>query len=497
MLFKKIFPVPQKFFKSTWILLLILFFFGILFSSVSIVNHYNFRTAGWDLGLFNNAIYDYAHFHWNDCSLLLPNFNIRNTLGDHFSLLPIFISPFYWIFGSYTMLIFQIIGILWGGVGIYKLILETSKNQTLSLLAVVHFFSIWGIYSALGFDYHDNVLAAMFVPWFLFYVRIEKWWYAAIYFFLVLVSKENMALWMAFICIGLIFIYYKDRKKLKYIIPGAFISVSFFILLIKIIIPSISSSEGYIHFDFSALGNNMTDALSTIIKHPEYTFNLLFENHLGDPQYNGIKTELFYVILMSGGFALIFKPQYLIMLIPIFAQKLFNDLYTRWGINAQYSIELVPVITVALFVWITDKNFKRKNLLAAFFILLTMCTTISVLDSRKSLWYSPSQERFYQKQHYFRNFNVNDVYAALNKIPDDADLSAQSALVPHVCFRKEIYHYPYVRDAQYIALLTADENIYPFSTKEEYDKNIQDLIKSGSWAVYFQNSAVLILQRIK
>jgi len=465
---------------------------------VSIVNHYNFRTYCLDLGLFNNAIYDYAHFQWNNCSLLLPNFQINNTLGDHFSLLPVFISPFYWLFGSYTMLIFQIMGILWGGVGIYKLIFKISTNKAFSLLAVVHFFSIWAIYSALGFDYHDNVLAAMFVPWFLYFVHIEKWWYAAICFFLILVSKENMALWMSFICFGLIVMYYKDWKKLKYLIPGAIISGLFFILLIKLIIPSISSpGNGYIHFDFSALGKDMYDVIISIIKYPKHAFSLLFENHLGDPLYNGIKTELFFVVILSGGFALLFKPQYLIMLFPVFLQKLYNDDFAKWGINYHYSIELVPIITIALFLWIADKSYKWKNLLAAFFILITMYTTKSVLDNRKSLWYSPVSEQFYSRQHYSRNFDVKEVYSALNHIPENAKLSAQNSLVPHVCFRDEIYHYPFIGNAEYIALLTADENIYPFQTKEEYNKNIENLKQSGNWIIYFQNTTTLILKRIQ
>ena len=51
--------------------------------------------------------------------------------------------------------------------------LRFPENKYLPFLAVVHFFSMWGIYSALSYDYHDNVMAAMFVPW-LFYFFVEK-----------------------------------------------------------------------------------------------------------------------------------------------------------------------------------------------------------------------------------------------------------------------------------------------------------------------------------
>jgi len=157
--------------KEHWPLIAILIFFALIFCSISIVNHYNFRTYAWDLGIRNNAIFDYAHFRWNEG--LLTIFKFDNVLSDHFQLLPILFSPFYWIFGTYTMLILQIAAILFGGIGIYVYIRKYSGSRNTANLATVHFFSLWGIYSALGFDFHDNVVGAMFVPWFLYFIRYD------------------------------------------------------------------------------------------------------------------------------------------------------------------------------------------------------------------------------------------------------------------------------------------------------------------------------------
>ena len=123
--------------KYKW-LLLVFVFFGGLFASISFVNHYNFRTYGWDLGINQNALFDYAHFKWNDCMIMQPSFD--NVLADHFSLYPLLISPLYWVFGSYTMLIFQWAGILFGGLGVYRFVRFISNNKKLATFAVVHFF---------------------------------------------------------------------------------------------------------------------------------------------------------------------------------------------------------------------------------------------------------------------------------------------------------------------------------------------------------------------
>lgn len=470
----------------------IIFFFFVLYASVSLVNHYNFRTACWDLGLFNNALYDYAHFHWNTPTLL-PNPDIKNSLADHFSLLIIFFSPLYWIFGSWTLLIVQILGILWGGIGIYKLVNRITQNDKLAVLASIFFYSLWGIYSALSFDYHDNVMAAMFVPWFMYYAIYKRWGWAVFYYILILICKENMAFWMGFICLGMLVHFWKDKKQvLVFAGLGAF-ALIYFVTVVKVIIPAMGVN--YVHFNYDALGKNFGEALVTIVSKPQYVFTLLLEDHTKNPDAYGIKSELHFVVLLSGGLALLFRPQFLIMLIPIYAQKLFNNDFGKWGVNGHYSIEFVPILTIALFMWINDFSEKWKLIAASFFLAVGMATSISLLDHRVSKWYAPDYFRFYQKPHYVREYDVKKVYKALKLVPDNASVSAESMLVPHLAFRKKIYQYPDIKDANYIVLLKADQNSFPFN-HEDFLKKIQELKDSHQWGTLFEDDTVLILKRI-
>ena len=275
--------------KNKWLILVFIFFGGV-FASISFINHYNFRTYGWDLGINQNAIFDYAHFRWNDCMIMQPSFD--NVLADHFSLYPIIVSPFYWIFASYTMLVFQWGSILFGGLGIYKFVHLISKSKKLATISVIHFFSIWGIYSALSFDYHDNVVAAMLVPWFLYYYRKEKYFKSILFFVFILISKENMALWAGFIALGLSFrhIINKEWSRLKLSGFLTFTAFLYFIVILKLIIPELSNTDGvYLHHSFNALGSNFGEVIINIFKHPIRAIELLFENHSGDSFYDGIK----------------------------------------------------------------------------------------------------------------------------------------------------------------------------------------------------------------
>jgi uncharacterized membrane protein len=104
--------------KQKIITISVFILFAIIYSSISLVNHYYFRTAALDLGLYNNAIYNFANFS-------MPKYTLGTSgveqpfLATHFSLITILYAPFYYIFGSYTLLIIQIFSILFAGYYIY------------------------------------------------------------------------------------------------------------------------------------------------------------------------------------------------------------------------------------------------------------------------------------------------------------------------------------------------------------------------------------------
>ncbi|MFW5851999.1 MAG: DUF2079 domain-containing protein, partial [Bacteroidota bacterium] len=432
----------------------ILLVFACIFILISLVNHYNFRTYGFDLGIYNNALFDYSRFQINDNPIMHPRFN--NVLSDHFSLYHFVFAPFRYIFGSWTLLIFQIAAILFGALGIQKVVNFLTENHRFSLIAMVHFLSIWGIYSALAFDYHDNVVAAMFVPWLIWYVLQKKYIPIAIWTFIIFVSRENMSLWLAFIYLGLFVWKFKDSEIRIISLLGVLFSVAYFIFVLKFAMPYFADPDRtYAHFKYGALGDSPSEILENVFLRPKYMFSTLFESHYSNTNYNGIKTELHYIILLSGGIALLYRPQFLIMLIPIYVQKLFHSDFAKWGVNNHYSIEFAPILTLSFFYWISQlhisNRLKTRILIGG--TIICFAATISIMPARKSKWYNKNAVMFYSAKHYQRNFDVEKVHEFLDEIPDDAKVSAQNMLVPHLAFRDDIYLFPVLVDAEYIALV--------------------------------------------
>lgn len=455
--------------KNAWTIFILLIF-ATLYSLISLVNHYNFRTYAFDLGIYNNVIYSYSNFSFNSNPVMHIEFD--NVLSDHFSLLLMFFAPLRYIFGSYTLLIVQILAILFGGMGAYAFVLHLTKRKLYANLALVHFLSSFAIFSALSFDYHDNVVGAMFVPWIIYFFYKKEWRNTIFFSILVLISKENMSLWLGFVFAGLFLLHYKDKTSRRFAIGGVLVSFIYFVTIMGFVMPAIANEgKQYGHFKYSALGETPLEALGNIFQKPKHFFSLLFENP-GNKAYDGIKTELHYVVLLSGGIALLYKPQFLLMLLPIYAQKLYHNEFVKWGINMHYSIEFTAILTFVLFVWILSwhRSTKFKTLFIVLFTLVSLITSFSVLDRRTSKWYSGVTTQFYKKKHYKQSFNVKQVHSYLGLIPDDAILVAQNNLVPHLAFREKIYTFPYVRDADYIVLIPSSKATYPLKEKQFIQK---------------------------
>ncbi len=476
------------------ILLIILLFFALIYCSISLVNHYQFRTSALDLGFNTYALHNYAHF-------VNPRFMAKpeiNYLGNHFTPLIILFIPFYYIFGSYTLIILQVIAILAGGLGIYYYARLKTKHTWLPVIILFQFYCIWGIYSALAYDFHFTVIAAMLVPWFIFFYEKANKKLTILFFVLILLCKENMSVWILFIIIGL---FVKDNfKKFKtnplFSISLLFAAGLYFLVITSYVMPAINKGAQPIYFQnyYSNLGQSFSEILVNIVTHPKNTFELFFKNIFPDKPYDGIKSELYIMVLLSGGLALLFKPYYLIMLIPVFTQKMLSKDPLLWGTLYHYSIEFVPILSLALFDSTNSFNNKKISYpIAIIFLLLTSVSSLRLMDHRRSIWYSPALMQFYSGKHYDRSLNYKEINKALKIIPKNASVSAHFAVVPHIANREKLYQFPVIKDAEYIVLFQSKKGTYPLK-KDVYFDQIKQYKSSEEFDIIYDNNDLLIVR---
>lgn len=471
--------------------------FVIIYTGIVCLNHYYFRSYCFDFGFFNYNFYQFAHFNYAPQILYDPP--IQGYFSNHLAFIFLFVSilywPLEWIFGTYTLLIIQVVIMTIGSFYTYKLVKYKSNNTWHAIIFMYLSFIILGKFSALSFDYMDTTVGASLLPIFLYFIERKKYLISFIFLLLILGTKENMALMMSFLLITLLIHNRKDYHFRKVGSGMLFFSVLYFVLSFTVIIPAFEDPHHkYFGFLFSALGETPFEALGFIIKHPFQTFMLMFENHMGNPVYDNIKAEMYWFVLISGGLILFRNPLWILPFIPLIGQKVFNDMYVRWGLNAFYMIEIVTLLPIAIYYSFNKfKSSKLKNGILIALVISTSLITLVKLNSRTSKWYIREKENFLNSKLYTEQFDVKKVHSFLDKLPKDAKVSASNTIVPHVAFRDNIYVYPYVRDAEYIVLIK-DFMVYPIK-KEEMETKIQELKENPEWDIQVDDYPLIVFKR--
>lgn len=455
--------------------------------------------------MFNQALYSFAHLKQNYFTLA-PDGNPVNYFGDHFSLITILYSPLYYLTGSYTLLIVQILFILAGGYAVFLIARMLLNSKYLPLVVTTHFFLIWGIYSALSFDFHNNVVAAMMVPWMvLFYFRDNKL-LTLLFFILILITKENMAIWLVFIFLALIVRggLSSWKKYLRFEVPLVLIASVYFVIVLGVVMPAIDTidaSESSQLLRYSNIGNSTTEIAVNLVTHPQDVVTSFYDKDENGDFTLGKKAQLHFMVLVSGGIAFLLAPYYLIALIPIYLQKFLSSIPVVSGITLQYSIEFVPIISLAFIDFLLKIKRRWPKYLTAIalsvpsFMLLTYGALFLAVYSGKIHAPTSLDANFISKKHYTSQHDISEVYSGLDVIPDDAALSASSTLAPHVSFRDKIYLFPNVKDAEYIAILNDPDHYWPLDSVT-FPSELEKYLSSADYEVIFNNNDLYIFKSL-
>lgn len=488
----------QTFYKNTGALpmaILHMFFF-LLFCSVSLLNHYFFRSAALDYGIANQALFQFAHLQNPVCTLLLQNADAP-YLSLHMSLWVPLLSPLYWIFGSYTLLLIQNIAIVFCGIGIYTVAQQKLINKSFAVFITLQFYLSFAIYSALASDFHENVLGACFFPWLFYYYSSGKKVQTFLCVLAMLISKENFAIWLLFVIVGLMLVNKQWNYK-QWIFPMGLILIcgSWFLLVGLWIMPALSPLGKFEQLNrFSHLGGNIGEIIETIISRPFDMFTLFYKSNVQPDADELIKQELLWALLFSGGIALLWRPSFLLMILPLLMQKLWNKEVAFWGINYHYNIEFAPIIAIAVVMMLASiKQIQLKRLLLVLCLLGTFYITVSKMQQRTAYHYNPIKENVFSSAHYHSQLPIAILKNGLNQIPKNATVSAHANLAPHIANRKTLYHFPFIKDARYITLLFPTIDTYPLTTTD-YNHIIDSLKQSNQWNIEFYEEPILILKR--
>ncbi len=479
----------------------ILVLWGIVLGLLSFGNHLCFRTYGLDLGIYTKTLYDFAHLRVNDGTFFL--WEPSNQLGGHFDLYLMLLSPLVYVFGEYTLLIVQLLAVLLGMWGMYRLAICQSDsfhlsppNYQLSLLAMLMLGLQFGVWHALAFDYHSNVVSAMLLPWLLYYVKRRRVWGVVLLAAAMAIAKETSALWVTFVLAALLFDWWRDRPMRHLLGFTALGCMVYFLVVSLLVMPALGGGGGTGFWRYEWMGGSVGEVARWVFSHPLQAVRDIFIDFTPDADSGRLKVEFFVCALLSGGLIALLKPNYLIMLVPPLTMKMLSKDIGFWGVTYQYNVEIAAVLAVAA-ATVLVRSYPRVRLVrwvAIASVLLTFGTLLYTTGNPKT-GIRKENVRVLDTRHWQQSdFDVKEARRLIKEIPPDASVCATTMFTPHLATRDSVYIFPMglAYGAEYYLLLRHHWCYY----EGEEDQVASMIADTASYRVLSTDGQLYLLHRI-
>ena len=392
---------------DTWAVLIISAI-GVVYAALSLLRHTHFLTGGYDLGIFDQAIWHYAHFQAPASSIK----QLPNLLADHFHPALVLFAPLYWVYPHpETLLVAQAALVAFSAWPIYLLAKPRLHYPIAAVSFSVIYLLYWGIRSAVLYDFHEIALAVPVLCWLFYYTETKQWRRVIPLTLLLFFVREDLSLVVA--AYGLFLVVTGKNWKLG--IPTFFAGLFVFWLLLQ---------------TYTQLGATPREALKFLKHQPLSAWTLFFDN-----------AQKVQTLTYTFG-ALIFLPiisPTLLMAIPLIAERFYSTRLSHIVPSFQYTAYLAPILiygAIQVIGWLVsvlkDQGIwgKRLTLLvvggATLGLLVMTAQYLSILPS------NPVND-----PQYVASEDATPGYAALALIPSSASVATQDFIMPHLSDRAD------------------------------------------------------------
>lgn len=448
-----------------------------LYSSLSILRHRHFG-SGWDLAIFDQAIWLYSRFSSPDVTV---RFNRpENILGDHFHPIVASLSPLCWIVnGAEAILIGQAFVVALSVIPVFLFTALRLGNRA-AWLITLSYSLFWGMQQTVEFEFHEIAFAVPLIAFAIYFIDVRNAMGYFICFFLMLMTKENMGAMLVFFGIYLM-VLRRYRDGLVSLSVGAIT----FPLMTKVVIPFFSGRP-YDYWTYEALGRDLTSALKTMIRKPWLVLQIM----------TSPVTKLHTIWLIFSPFLLmsLFSPL-LILFIPIFAERFLSSRLVFWEPFYHYNATVTPLVAMAAAdgLWRITRRVKSERERSLSVLLATLAILVI------NLWMLPQQPlwKLVSPDYWQLTEMERDGRAAVAMIPPGVSVTTQIPIAPHLTHRRSIYIiHPSGIDAPpgntgYI-IASSQLSPYPFASYAQIEDFLAERQEKGYVKIFDRNGWVVL-----
>lgn len=427
---------------------LIVAFSMLAYGTLSITRHEQFQTAGYDLGIFDQAVRHYAKFMAPLAPLKGVDFNL---LGDHFHPILAILAPFYWIWDDPIVLLVAQTVLIGISIWLIWLFADRKLPGPLAVLVTAIYALGWPLQGMVDFDFHEIAFALPLLAWAGLALDEERPrdGQLLVACLLLLLVREDMGA-----CVFMLgFVRFMRRPRL----PGLGLSalgLAAFFLVVRVIVPALGSGFGY--WQYSVLEQGPLAILKAVFWPADKTITML-------------------ALLIPLAFLPLFSKFSLVAL-PLLLQRFLADREALWTTEFHYNAPVWTIFTIAAISAagriLEKRNAKGVMGLVAAVILAAEC----VLSAGVNKQMFPLGTMLGDKSEV--NTQVEQKKQVISQIPANTCITASDRYIPHLTKSNRV-SVPGIEapEPDFIVLHMA-EHPHPvfthMSAQGEYDKAIQD-----------------------
>lgn len=392
---------------------------SVLYATLSIVRHSTFQSGGFDLGIYDQAVWQYSRLEYPYNTI-----KERFILGDHLTLTLPLLAPLFWIWDDVRMLLlFQAIWVSVASLPLFFLIKKRGFSSIAAFSLTILYSLFYGIQFLVFFDFHPVALAVGLIPWLLYFLETGRKRILILSVILLLLTQENMGIALA--SLGFVYSFQKQFRRTGLLFVGLGIIASVVAaLLIKTISP--------VGFEYTP----------QIERNPWGLFAEFFD-----------KEEKQTVWLYSLGwfsFLPLLSPGAMLgMFLDLAQYFVTGDALSRmWSPFTHHRVILAPILLLGSLdgMRLLEKlslSLPKGSQFVSFTQLVTKPEIVSGVMVVVALllqfqFHFPlnklSKSVYYQQEEW-----MEDNRQLFRFIPKNASVAASQNLVPHLSHRKEIY----------------------------------------------------------
>lgn len=463
-------------------------------SYLSIVDHRNLHTANWDLGIYDNIVWNSANGDFLGCSFC----RLGKHYSAHFDPILWMLTPIYRLSPrAETLLVFQSIWLALGAVPLFLYARRILGHGWWASAIVLAYFLMPALHGVNLYDFHSLALlipTAMFAIYFLDTRRYVGYWLSIA---LLLLTREDMSLLSCFI--GL-YAWFTGSKKTALATAAVALAYLSFVKL-SVMPPGLimaGSSEGrsFARYYAEAMPypeEGVAGLLLTLLSDPVASLGVLFQ----EP-----KLVYFAVLLLPLLFLpLISGKKRILMLYGL----VFIGLATRkyvYSIHFQYSSLLIPflalsvgdaVIRLRRAAWLRGFGLDAARTQRALLLGIVVSSGLMGMEYGALAPNESFRTGFHRlsfAQTAKQRARYEELREVIELIPPLASISTNSAAGPHVTNRPVVVQWPKLHQADYI-LFSSNSRKYRLS------KKFKRLVEENKYELVHESKEFSLAKRVE